>query len=450
MAERSLWRYLPRNYYPQTGSKKPEDQLPKHLYRTVENLLDRIDNSAGDEKMLEDILHLLVESDDTAAFGVVSGRLYLERDLDYILIKSISGHGPQIAGKTVSKEYQVVKDILRHRLCVISPESPGWDPELEAQFSDVDSAAILVGRDPSYILSLGIRHHGSEDDLLVLLESIRATIGLKLREQAYVNKMKQAQAIQHSLLPRRLPKMEGFEIAALSHPAEEVGGDVYDVQRVGEGTLGLMLADASGHGLPAALQARDVVIGMRMGQAEGEKITATISRLNRVIHRSGLTSRFISLFYAELEESGNLAYVNGGHCPPLLVSNEGEVFELKTCGPVLGPLPDAVYRRGYTTLKPGEVLVMFTDGVTEREDVSSKVNEDDIVELGREGLIKTIQDCHEKSAGAIAERIIERVREFGNGRPFEDDVSVMVVKRLEADNYPPAEDLKLVSSATRR
>ena len=424
--------------------------MHKHLYRAVENLLDRIDHSAGDEQMLLDILHLLVESDDTVAFGVVSGRLYMERDLDYILIKSISGHGPQIAGKTVSKDYQVVKDILQHRLWVISPESPGWDPDLEAQFSDMDSAAILVGRDPSYILSLGIRHHGSEEDLLVLLESIRAAIGLKLREQAYVNKMKQAQAIQHSLLPRELPKLEGFEIAALSHPAEEVGGDVYDVQRVEEGVLGLMLADASGHGLPAALQARDVVIGMRMGQAEGEKITATISRLNRVIHRSGLTSRFISMFYAELEESGNLAYVNGGHCPPLLVSNVGEVFELKTCGPVLGPLPDAVYRRGYATLKPGEVLVMFTDGVTEREDLRSKVDEDDIVELGREGLIKTIQACHEKSAGEIADRIIERVREFGNNRPFEDDVSVMVVKRLAADNYPPAEDLTLVSSATRR
>ncbi len=424
--------------------------MHKHLYRTVESLLDRIDHSAGDEKMLEDILHLLVESDDTAAFGVVSGRLYRERELDYLLIKSISGHGPQIAGKTVSKEYQVVKDILRHRLWVISPESPGWDPDLEAQFSDVDSAAILVGRDPSYILSLGIRHHGSEDDLLVLLESIRATIGLKLREQAYVNKMKQAQAIQHSLLPRQLPKMEGFEIAAVSHPAEEVGGDVYDVQRVGEGTLGLMLADASGHGLPAALQARDVVIGMRMGQAEGEKITATVSRLNRVIHRTGLTSRFISMFYAELEESGNMAYVNGGHCPPLLVSNEGEVFELKTCGPVLGPLPDAVYRRGYATLKPGEVLVMYTDGVTEREDHRSKVNEDDIVELGRDGLISTIRDCREKSAAEIAEKIIERVRVFGNGRPFEDDVSVMVVKRLEANDYPPAEDLTLVSSAIRR
>jgi sigma-B regulation protein RsbU (phosphoserine phosphatase) len=416
----------------------------------VENLLERIDHSAGDEKMLLDILHLLVESDDMDDFGVVSGRLYLERELDYVLIKSISGHGPQIAGKAVSKDYQVVKDILRHRLWVISPESPGWDPDLEAQFSDLDSAAILIGREPSYILSLGIRHHGSEDDLLILLGTIRAGIGLKLKEQAFVNKMKQAQVIQHSLLPRRLPTLEGYEIAAVSHPAEEVGGDVYDVQRIEEGVLGLMLADASGHGLPAALQARDVVIGMRMGQAKGEKITATISRLNRVIHHSGLTSRFISLFYAELEESGNLAYVNGGHCPPLLVSNGNEVFELKTCGPVLGPLPDAVYRRGYTTLKPGEILVMFTDGVTEREDPRNKTNEDDIVEFGRDGLIRTIQDCRRDSAEEIAHQIIERVRDFGNGRPFADDVSVMVVKRLEADNYPPAEDLTLVSSATRR
>ncbi len=424
--------------------------MHKHLYRTVENLLDRIDNSAGDEAMLLDILQLLVESDDMADFGVVSGRLYRERELDFLLIKSISGHGPQIAGKTVSKQYQVVKDIQRRRLWVISPESPGWDPDLEAQFSDVDSAAILIGREPSYILSLGIRHHGSENDLLVLLETIRATIGLKLREQAYVNQLKQAQAIQHSLLPRRLATLEGFEIAAVSHPAEEVGGDVYDVQRVEEGTLGLMLADASGHGLPAALQARDVVIGMRMGQAEGEKITATISRLNRVIHRSSLTSRFISLFYGELEESGNMAYVNGGHCPPLLVTAQSEVFELKTLGPVLGPLPDAVFRRGYITMKPGETLVMFTDGVTERGDPRRPSSDEGVVEFGREGLIRTIQECHRDSAKEIANQIIEKVREFGDHSPFEDDVSVMVVKRLAAENYPPAEDLTLVSSAIKR
>jgi len=424
--------------------------LHKHLFRTVENLLDRIDHSAGDEQMLQDILELLVESDDMVSFGVVSGRLYREREKDYVLIRSISGHGPEITGKAVSKDYQVVKDIQRHRLWVISPDSPGWDPDVESEFSDMDSAAILLGRDPSYILSLGIRHHGSEEDLLVLLETIRATIGMKLREQALASQMKQAQIIQHSLLPRRLPRLEGYDIAAVSHPASEVGGDVYDIQRVEEGMLGLMLADASGHGLPAALQARDVVIGMRMGQAQNNKITATVSRLNRVINRSGLASRFISLFYGELEETGNLVYVNGGHPPPLLFSRQDEVFELKTCGPVLGPLPEAVYRRAYLTLKPGEMLVLFTDGVTERDDPSQAKNEDDIVEFGKDGLIRAVREGQAGSAAEIAAGIVTAVRAFGNNRPFEDDVSVMVVKRLTADNYPPVEDLTLVSTSTRR
>jgi sigma-B regulation protein RsbU (phosphoserine phosphatase) len=145
-----------------------------------------------------------------------------------------------------------------------------------------------------------------------------------------------------------------------------------------------------------------------------------------------------------------MAYVNGGHCPPLLVTPTGEVFELRTLGPVLGPLPDAVFRRGYITLKPGEILVMFTDGVTERGDLRNLLPDDDPVEFGREGLIQTIQESREGSAEDIARDLIQKVRDFGGGRPFEDDVSVMVVKRLAADNYPPVEDLTLVSAATRR
>jgi sigma-B regulation protein RsbU (phosphoserine phosphatase) len=248
--------------------------------------------------------------------------------------------------------------------------------------------------------------------------------------------------------------LPGFEIAAASFPAEEVGGDVYDVQEVEVGVLGLMLADASGHGLPAALQARDVVIGMRMGQAENEKITATVSRLNRVIHRSGLSSRFISMFYAELEETGNLTYVNGGHCLPVLVSQAKEAFELKTSGPVLGPLPDAVYRRGYVNIRPGETLVLFSDGVTERRLPSASGDdphgEHPPVEFGVSGLLKVVRDNMELKAEELVDRIVAAVRTFGEDKPFEDDVSVMVIKRLTAESYPPAEDLTLLSAETRR
>ncbi len=428
--------------------------MQKKLFRTIENLLAQVDHSGGDEQALVDILHLLVENDDTASWGVVSGRLYKERENDFILIKSISGHGPSITGKTVSKDYQVVQDIQRHRLWIISPESPGFDPQFEAQFSDMDAAAILIGREPSYILSLGIRHHGSEDDLRVLLETLRASLGIKLREQALADQMKQAQIIQQSLLPAQMPKFEGYDIAAVSVPAEEVGGDVYDIQEVEDGVIGLMLADASGHGLPAALQARDVVIGLRMGIAEGEKITCTVARLNRVIHHSGLASRFISLFYAELETAGNLTYVNGGHCPPLLITTDKKVYELKVSGPVLGPLPDAAYSRGYLTIKPGEVLVIFSDGVTERHEPDDDLNDPDSetipVEFGRENLIRTVVEHLEQSAQEILERVMTAVKKFGNDRPYLDDVSLMVIKRLPAENYPPAEPLTLLSTETRR
>lgn len=428
--------------------------MQKKLFRTIENLLTQVDNSGGSEHALIDILHLLVENDDTASWGVVSGRLFKERENDFKLIKSISGHGPDIIGKTVSKDYQVVKDILQHRLYIISPESPGFDPEYESQFSEMDSAAILIGRDPAYIMSLGIKHHGSEDDLRVLLETLRASLGIKLREQALADQMKQAQIIQHSLLPSHIPEFDGYDIAAISVPAEEVGGDVYDIQQVEDGVVGLMLADASGHGLPAALQARDVVIGLRMGIAEGEKITGTVARLNRVIHHSGLASRFISLFYGELEAAGNMTYVNGGHCPPLLISKSDKVYELKVSGPVLGPLPDAVYSRGYLTIKPGEILVIFSDGVTERHEPNDDLDDPDSevipVEFGREGLVKIIIDNRDKPAEEIITAIMAAVKNFGKGRPYEDDVSAMVIKRLPAENYQPAESLTLLSTETRR
>ena len=102
-------------------------------------------------------------------------------------------------------------------------------------------------------------------------------------------------------------------------------------------------------------------------------------------------------------------------------------------------MPDAVYRRGYITLKPGEILVLFTDGVTERGDPRQSTGEDHIVEFGRDGLIETIQGVRSDSAETIAQTILQKVRDFGHGRPFEDDVSVMVIRRLPAENYPPEE-----------
>src|SRR5437899_220434 len=133
----------------------------------------------------------------------------------------------------------------------------------------------------------------------------------------------QARAIQLSLLPHGRPSFGECDIAAVSVPAQSVGGDLYDFIHVDRDTLGVAVADSSGHGLPAALQARDVATGLRMGVERDLKLQRVVERLNRVIHQSGLTSRFISMFFGELERNGNLSYINAGHPPPLLLDASG-------------------------------------------------------------------------------------------------------------------------------
>jgi sigma-B regulation protein RsbU (phosphoserine phosphatase) len=401
--------------------------MPKKFYRDIEKLLTDIDDSTDAEQMLIAIMRRLVKTGQQR-YGIASGRLYREETESYVLIESIGEFGDAIAGKSVPKSYPIVREIERKRLVLISPDTPGFDPELEAQFSNLDNAAIMVGTRPSFIMSLSIQHTGSEETLLVMLETIRAAVGLKLRQGTLEDQLRQAQSIQLSLLPRRLPHLEGFEIAAATYPADEVGGDVYDVQRVATGVLGIAVADASGHGLPAALQARDVITGLRMGVVKDQKISSTISRLNEVIHKSGLSSRFISLFYGELEETGNLFYVNCGHCPPLLFSADGEFRDLPSSGPVLGPLPRAIFRRSYATMQPGDYLVLFTDGVTERK--APQADPDTLLEFGNDNIIAVVQRYLGRSSRTMLNALIKAVRDFGDQAPWEDDVTVMVLRRL--------------------
>jgi serine phosphatase RsbU (regulator of sigma subunit) len=414
--------------------------VPKKLFRQIEQLLREIDDSAGDEELLRDILHRLTEADQ-AVYGIQSGRLYRERELDYVLIASIGEYGEAIAGRSVPKSYPVVQELERRRVVIVSQDDPGVDVEVESQFTLLDSAAILVGKDPAYILSLGISHHKSAEELRLLLETIRAAVSLKLRQSALEDQLRQARAIQMSLLPRRLRQLAGFELAAVMHPAEEVGGDIYDVQRLDRDSLGIAVADASGHGLPAALQARDIVVGLRMGAARDHKITNTVQRLNKVIHQGGLASRFISLFYAELEDTGNLFYVNAGHVPPLLIGVDGEAFELPSTGPVLGPLPGARFRRGYETLEPGESLIVVSDGVTERQAPRPGDRPDDDerppLEFGRANLIRVCREHLGVSAREMCAAIVREVKRFGGNSPWQDDATVLVLRRLPVEVYEP-------------
>ena len=429
----------------------------KKLYRDIEKLLRRIDSAAGTEDMLRMTMRGIVET-CAPVYGIESARLYRAQTNDYLLIESIGGLGSRIVGKTVSRDYPVVQALEREHIVMISRDYPGFDPELEAQFSSLDYAAILVDASPAYILSFGVRRGELDDEpenLHLILETIRTAVGLKLRQGVLESQLRQAQTIQLSLLPRELPKLPGFELAAATFPAEEVGGDIYDAQATETGTITVAVADASGHGLPAALQARDVITGLRMGVARDFKITATIRRLNKVINSSGLSSRFVSLFYTEIEETGTVIYVNCGHCPPVIVNPEGPVFELPSNGPVLGPLPDMTYRRSFAQLRPGEVLCIYSDGLTERkrpvapvagEPTTGGGGEPELEEFGTARMIEVVRRNAHCSAREILAAIITASREFGGDDPWEDDATLLIVRRLPASEFKPKRTMGTVLS----
>jgi sigma-B regulation protein RsbU (phosphoserine phosphatase) len=262
------------------------------------------------------------------------------------------------------------------------------------------------------------------------LNVLRAALGLHLLEERVRLSFRQVAEIQESLLREAAPQVPGFDVAYKSIPVEEVGGDFCDVVHLGEDLVGFAIGDASGHGLPAALLVRDVVTGLRMGIEKDLKVAYVFTKLNRVIHRSNLSSRFISVFYGELEADGNFIYVNAGHYPPILFFKDPpgpqQQMELATGGTVIGPLPEAEFRRGFARVRPGEVLVLCTDGILERRDGKGEF-------FGTEGLSAVVRQHMEASAQEILDRAFETTVAFGEGRPFDDDATLVVVKRALAE-----------------
>lgn len=152
----------------------------------------------------------------------------------------------------------------------------------------------------------------------------------------------------------------------------------------------------------------------------------TVERLNRIIHESTLTSRFVSMFYGELESNGIFIYVNAGHPPPFrLRAASGEVDFLESGGAVLGPLPNASYERGFVTLQPGDLIVLYTDGIVETLGPGLEGQEE---EFGVERLVEAVRSVADQSASEIVAEVFKAVERFGGDREVLDDRTVVIVR----------------------
>jgi serine phosphatase RsbU (regulator of sigma subunit) len=394
----------------------------KPLYRRLDSLFGTLDPNQPQSRVLEAFVEDFFRTlrDD---LHLRAAYLYAEQRDDLELLRSLGDQGS--AADTIDPGNPTLQLVFKHRVYIFNAPGAPDSPQSTRILPPGPAAAVVVGRRPRrHVLFFLLADGWAMEELDFALNTVRAALGSRLADERARGSMRQAAEIQQSLLVEEPPDFPGFEIACRSEATEEVGGDFYDFHPFDGELLGLAIGDASGHGLPAALLVRDVVTGLRMGIEREFKVAHVFERLNRVIHRSNLSSRFISVFYGELEASGTLIYINAGHPPPMLFDREG-VHELTTGGTVIGPLPEVKFRRGHARVEPGAILVLCTDGLLERRNSAGEF-------FGEDGVKGVVRAHAESTAEGILAALYDSVREFGGGRPFEDDATAVVVKRTKA------------------
>jgi sigma-B regulation protein RsbU (phosphoserine phosphatase) len=232
--------------------------------------------------------------------------------------------------------------------------------------------------------------------------------------------LQQAREIQQNLLPKKVPQIPGFEISGAWEPAKVVGGDYYDVIRLSDTKLALCIADVSGKGISAALLMANVQAAVRAFATGLATPSEVCSRLNSVLCTNTATDKFVTLFYGVLDaKTGILRFTNAGHLQPVIVNEEGSVARLVNEGALLGIFPDWQYEVSTVQLASGDLMVLFTDGITEAETESGE-------EFGEERLIASMAKLRHGGPQEVQAQLLAQVRAFSN-RGLADDATLIVV-----------------------
>lgn len=239
----------------------------------------------------------------------------------------------------------------------------------------------------------------------------------KLREQLLV-----ARSIQESFLPKQAPRLEGYDIAGVNFPSEQVGGDYFDFVPIVDGQWGIAIADVSGKGIPAAL----IMAGFRaslIAEIRNNYAIRTIFRkVNNVLREMTAQDNFITAFYGVLDARNRvLTFTNGGHNAPVLIRPSGELERLSEGGPLVGVIKDAVYEERPIWLGPGDTLVFYTDGVTEAIGTTGE-------EFGERRLVDLVHGMRDRSAEKMCEGIHDAVVEFAGPESPSDDITLIIIK----------------------
>ncbi|HYV25845.1 MAG TPA: GAF domain-containing SpoIIE family protein phosphatase [Pyrinomonadaceae bacterium] len=273
----------------------------------------------------------------------------------------------------------------------------------------------------------------SNDDLevLLLLASQVAIIIEKvmlheqmIEKQRLETQLEVARQVQLELLPARDPQIDGFDISAYNFPTEEVSGDYYDWVRIYDDQIGIVIADVSGKGVPAALLMAFLRASLRAATHIGYAPHISMTKVNYLLWESIERNQFVTAFYGVLDATNRtLSYSNAGHSPALLMNADGTARYEERGGVPLGMFRDTRYYEYFQMIEPGQVLVLYTDGVNEATNTDGE-------EYGRDRLLAAVRNCRELSAREMIDFIHRDLIAWTDGHGATDDVTFFIIKSL--------------------
>lgn len=259
----------------------------------------------------------------------------------------------------------------------------------------------------------------------VKIENIRAT-ELSIEKEKMEKELALAAQIQRDFLPKLTPDLENFDIAGDMIPCSQVGGDYYDFIPIGSNRLGIVIADVSGKGVGASLHMASLRASLHSEVHPNYNIGQMAAKLNNSVHRDTQINCFITFFFCELNQNtGELEFVNAGHNPPIVIDKKGKIQRLESVGLCLGMFPDVEYKSQRLKLNLDDVMVLFTDGITESRNKDNKQFEE-------ERLIRFLKRQSKLSAPDLLKKVHEEVDSFTSGVEQMDDMTFVVVKKTSS------------------
>lgn len=259
-------------------------------------------------------------------------------------------------------------------------------------------------------------------------QALQAAQAQLVEKEKLEHELHMAREVQASLLPRRTPQLPGWEFAAAWDPARDVSGDFYDFiplpAGANSGQWGVVIADVSGKGMPAALFMALARSTVRASVIAAAQPADGLTHVNGLIHADAGRGMFVTLFYAQLNPAtGDVTYVNAGHNPPWLYRAASDDWcELTRTGLALGMLPSAALRQATVQLQPGDFLLLYTDGLTDSANPRGE-------RLELAAVRAAVDDCRRAPAAEIVARLEGAAAEFRAGQPLYDDITLVVMKR---------------------